>query len=210
MDARSPAYRSVGSITDWYLCTSGLLVVFVLTAWSSTSTQASELVEAVQPIQRYPVLREFWREVELELGQQYMTGSWGGLRNRLSNAGLTATMTYTTDLLGNPIGGRQHGFRYTGDFGIDPAFDLEKGLGVKGLLLDVSGVWRAGSNLSATDIGNTFNASNIFSGRYAATLRHCPGTIPPRRSSGHPRGALWDRGRFSSLAALYSLRERRL
>ena len=76
-------------------------------------------------------MREFWREVEVELGQQYMTGSWGGLRNRLSNAGLTATMTYTTDLLGNPIGGTHHGFRYTGDFGIDLTCDLEKGLGWK-------------------------------------------------------------------------------
>jgi hypothetical protein len=63
------------------------------------------IVAAVQSIHRCPVLREFWREVEVELGRQYMTGSWGGLRNRLSNAGLTATMTYTTDLLGNPIGG---------------------------------------------------------------------------------------------------------
>jgi hypothetical protein len=131
MDVRSPAYRSVGSITCWYLCTSGLLVVLVLTAWSCDSAQASELVAAVQSIHCYPVLREFWREVEVELGRQYMTGSWGGLRNRLSNAGLTATMTYTTDLLGNPIGGTHHGFRYTGDFGIDLAFDLEKGLGRK-------------------------------------------------------------------------------
>ena len=113
-------------------------------------------------------MREFWRELEVELAQQYMAGSWGGLRNRLLNAGLTVTMTYTTDLLGNPIGGTHHGFRYTGDFGLDLAFDLEKGLGWKRLHLDVSGVWRSGSNLSAKDIGDTFNASNIFSGE---TLR---------------------------------------
>jgi hypothetical protein len=131
MDVKSPAYSSVGSITCWDLCTSGLLVVLVLTAWSCDSAQASELVAAVQSIHRYPVLREFWREVEVELGRRYMTGSWGGLRNRLSNAGLTATMTYTTDLLGNPIGGTHHGFRYMGDFGIDLTFDLEKGLGWK-------------------------------------------------------------------------------
>src|SRR4029453_7963755 len=109
MDARSSAYRSVASTTCWYLCTSRLLVALVLTAWSYASPQASELVEAGQSVHRYPVLREFWREVEVELGQQYMTGSWGGLRNRLSNAGLTATMTYTTNLLGNPIGGPHHG-----------------------------------------------------------------------------------------------------
>jgi porin len=36
------------------------------------------------------------------------------------------------------------------------------------LRLDISGVWRSGSNLSAKDIGNAFNASNIFSGE---TLR---------------------------------------
>jgi hypothetical protein len=156
MDARSSAYRSVASTTCWYLCTSRLLVALVLTAWSCASAQPSALVEAVQPVHRYPVLREFWREVELELGPQYMTGSWGGLRNRLSNAGLTATMTYTTDLLGNPTGGRQHGFRYTGDFGIDPTFDLEKGLGWKRLRLDVSGVWRSGSNLSAPVVQGIF------------------------------------------------------
>jgi porin len=164
MDARSSAYRSVASTTCWCLCTSRLFIVLVLTAWSCASAQPSARVEAVQAAHHYSILQEFWRAFGVDLGQQYMTGSWGGLRDRLANAGLTATMTYTTDLLGNPIGGRQHGFRYTGEFGIDLVFDLEKGLGWKGLLLDVSGVWRSGSNLSARDIGNTFNASNIFGG----------------------------------------------
>src|SRR5687767_14281226 len=99
MDARSSAYRSVASTTCWCLCTSRLFIVLVLTAWSCASAQPSVLVEAVQPVHRYSALREFWREVELELDQQYMTGSRGGLHDRLSNAGLTATMTYTTDLL---------------------------------------------------------------------------------------------------------------
>jgi hypothetical protein len=167
MDVKSPAYRSVASIICWELCTSGLLVDPVLTAWSYASAQASELVEAVQPVHRYPVLRELWREVELVLGQQYMTGSWGGLRGWLSNAGLTATMTYTTDLFGNPIDGMQYGFRYTGDFGIDPAFDLEKGLGWKRLRLDVSGVWRSGSNLSAPVVQGIFSTPLCYGYRSA-------------------------------------------
>jgi porin len=110
----------------------------------------------------------------VEFGQQYMTGTWGGLRDRLSNGGFTPTMTYATDLLGNPIGGMQQGFRYTGDFGVDFKFDLDRLFGLKGLLLDISGSWRSGSNLSGREIGNTFTASNIFSGEtvrlYAVAL----------------------------------------
>ena len=50
-----------------------------------------------------------------------------------------------------------------GRFGIDLKFDLDSLLGLKGLLLDVSGSWRSGSNLSRRNIGTTFNTSTIFS-----------------------------------------------
>jgi porin len=86
------------------------------------------------------------------------------MRDTLERAGVALTATYTTDLLGNPVGGNTQGFRYTGDMAVDLHVDLGKLWGLKGMLLDVSGSWRSGENLSAQDIGNTFTVSQIFGG----------------------------------------------
>ena len=139
-------------------------VVFVL-AWLSVAVPLPTVaVDSGQPQHRYPVLRKFQRFVDVALQQKHVTGHWGGLRDALESAGVALTATYTTDLLGNPIGGNTQGFRYTGNMAIDLHVDLDKLWGLKGMLLDVSGSWRSGENLSAKDIGNTFTVSQIFGG----------------------------------------------
>ena len=116
---------------------------------------------------RYPVLRKFQLFFDVALQQKHLTGNWGGLRTELENAGVALTATYTTDLLGNPVGGNTQGFRYAGDTAVDIHVDLEKLWSLKGMRLDVSGSWRSGENLSAEDIGNTFTVSQIFGGETA-------------------------------------------
>jgi porin len=115
----------------------------------------------------YPILRKFWRFVDVELQQKHLTGNWGGLHDELESAGVTLTATYTTDLLGNPVGGHTQGFRYAGDMAVDLHVDLEKLWSLQGMRFEVSGSWRSGQNLSAKDIGNTFTVSQIFGGETA-------------------------------------------
>jgi porin len=141
-----------------------LLVVFVLTWLSVAAPLAVAAADSVPTPHHYPVLRKFHRFVDVELQQKYLTGNWGGLRDALESAGVALTATYTTDLLGNALGGNTQGFRYTGDMAVDLHADLERLWGLKGMLLDVSGSWRSGEDLSAKDIGNTFTVSQIFGG----------------------------------------------
>jgi porin len=141
-----------------------LRALFVVALLSMAAPLAAVAADPASTQHRYPVLRKFWRFLDTELRQKHLTGDWGGRRHELERAGVTLTATYTTDLLGNPVGGNQQGFRYTGDMGLDIRFDLEKLSGLEGLLFDVSGSWRSGEDLSAKDIGNTFTASQIFGG----------------------------------------------
>lgn len=97
------------------------------------------------------------------LGQAAMTGNWHGTRQALEGAGVTPTIVYTTDLLGNPVGGQRQGAAYAGGLEAGLSVDLEKLLGVKGLTFQVSGVWSTGSDLS-DDIGNSFPVAEIFAG----------------------------------------------
>jgi porin len=41
------------------------------------------------------------------LAQEYMFGNWGGLRTKLLNLGVTPSITFATDVLGNPVGGKR-------------------------------------------------------------------------------------------------------
>ncbi len=96
--------------------------------------------------------------------RQYMTGSWGGYRDRIVEWGLTPTINYETTILGNPAGGERKGFKYAGQLNLYLDFDLEKLLGVKGTRFVSSVSWASGQSLSSDYIGNYFAVSSIFSG----------------------------------------------
>jgi porin len=139
-------------------------VIFVVALLSVSAPMPATAVDPGPSRHRHPVLRKFQRFFDVPLQQKHLTGNWGGLRHELERAGVTLTATYTTDLLGNPVGGHTQGFRYAGDMAVDLHADLEKLWGLKGMQLDVSGAWRSGESLSAQDIGNTFTVSQIFGG----------------------------------------------
>jgi porin len=101
--------------------------------------------------------------VQTWLGQLTMTGNWYGAREALRQAGITPTIVYTTDLLGNPVGGQRQGAAYTGALEAGVNLDLERLLGINGLTVQVAGVWSSGSDLS-DDIGNIFPVAEIFAG----------------------------------------------
>lgn len=101
--------------------------------------------------------------VQSWLGQPTMTGNWLGAREVLTQAGITPTIVYTTDLLANPGGGQRQGAAYAGALETGVSLDLQRLLGVSGLTFQVSGVWSTGSDLS-DDIGNIFPVAEIFAG----------------------------------------------
>ena len=97
--------------------------------------------------------------------REYMTGDWGGLRDRITDWGLTPTATYSAAILGNPAGGMKRGAKYAGLLNVYLDFDLEKLLKLGGTRLVVSGSWAYGENLSEDDVGNFFTASSDFNGK---------------------------------------------
>ena len=92
----------------------------------------------------------------------YMLGGWKGKRDELARKGVTFSSTFTTDVLGNATGGMKQGARFDSSTGWDVNFDLEKFAGLIGTQFHVSGLWRAGQNLSKATIGNDLTCSTIF------------------------------------------------
>lgn len=95
---------------------------------------------------------------------KFMTGGWGGFRDRLIELGITPTAHYYTTILGNPAGGKSKGVQYAGLLNAFLNFDLEKLLNISGTRFVVSGSWDSGKSLTEENIGNFFNVSNVFSG----------------------------------------------
>jgi porin len=109
-----------------------------------------------------PVRAESW--VEAWAAQPGATGSWFSFRQTLTELGITPTITYVTDLLGNPVGGRRRGVAYAGQLQADVSVDLEKLAAVKGLTFNVSANWASGTDLSTDDIDNFFIVAQAFAG----------------------------------------------
>ncbi|MDD5136267.1 MAG: carbohydrate porin [Candidatus Omnitrophica bacterium] len=94
--------------------------------------------------------------------QEKMTGHWQGTRIDLEDKGVTFASSYVADILGNTVGGRMQGARYCHSMGWDANFDLEKFAKLAGTQFHISGIWRAGQNLTSAVIGNAFVVSSIF------------------------------------------------
>lgn len=105
---------------------------------------------------------------EDSLLQDRMTGSWGGVRPWLIDAGITPEAIYVADTLTNPVGGEQQGWAYAHYFGAQLTFDFGKLAGLDGLSLFAQGNWSRGQNLSAEDIGNFFPVAHAYTGSQVA------------------------------------------
>jgi len=67
-----------------------------------------------------------------------MFGNWGGLRTKLLNLGVTPSITFATDVLGNPVGGKRHALREFDNLGLDVKVDFGKLAGLEGTQFHVS------------------------------------------------------------------------
>ena len=94
----------------------------------------------------------------------YLTGDWGGLRTRLLDLGITPSLIFVTDVLGNPVGGQHQGLRESDDLGLDLTVNLNKLAGWSGARFHLSFSMRSGTDLSDKDIGNVFTVANVCCG----------------------------------------------
>jgi porin len=105
--------------------------------------------------------RPFGEEL-IVLPVDHLLGDWYGLRTRLEDNGITPTLTFESDLAGNPVGGKRRGFTEADNLGFDTHFDLDKLYGLEGGTFIYSMSQRSGANLSAIDIGNTFTTQQVY------------------------------------------------
>jgi len=101
---------------------------------------------------------------QLILPSEHLLGDWYGMRSWLEDHGITPTLTFVTDALGNPTGGQRQGFTGFSNLGVDLQLDLEKLYGPKGGSFEISTSYRFGVSLSQKYIGNTFNVQQVCCG----------------------------------------------
>jgi len=95
------------------------------------------------------------------LGRQSLTGDWGGLRSSFKDKGIDLSANFTTDIAGNPSGGRERDFTYAGFLQASAGLDLEKLISLKGWALTISNYLASGNNLS-NGLGNFFGVQEIY------------------------------------------------
>jgi porin len=96
--------------------------------------------------------------------RQYLLGDWGGFRTKLREFGITFSLTFVSDVQGNPVGGARHGFREFDNLGLDVSVDLATLAGLDGAQFHVSASSRSGSSPSREDIRNVFNVAQVCCG----------------------------------------------
>ena len=72
------------------------------------------------------------RPFQLTLPRDHLFGDWSSVRSRLEEEGFTPTLSFVTDIAGNPNGGRDRGVTHADNFGLDLLFDLDKLVSLKG------------------------------------------------------------------------------
>ena len=110
--------------------------------------------------------------------QDTLTGNWGGLRSDLAGKGMAFSANFTTDILGNPVGGLDQAARYAGFLQVTAALDLEKIASLKGWALTATNYLASGRNLSSI-IGNFYGVQEIYaSGDYYFGILDLSVTLP--------------------------------
>jgi porin len=133
---------------------------------ASTQTNQSTPAAAAQPgstpLNQVPVsARPFGMDL-IVLPPDHLLGDWFGLRTRLEDQGITPSLTFESNLAGNPVGGMRRGFTDADNLGLNLSFDLDKLYGLEGGTFFYSMSQRSGANLSAIDIGNIFTVQQVY------------------------------------------------
>jgi porin len=96
----------------------------------------------------------FWQRSNL-------LGDLGGLRPWLSDRGISFGLTETSEVLGNPTGGRHQGMIYEGLTQMSLGIDMAEAFGLTGGIFNVSAFQIHGRGLTVNDVGNLNTVSSI-------------------------------------------------
>lgn len=101
--------------------------------------------------------RSYWN-------QEHLLNDWFGWGDAMRTNGVHLVGDFTTDLLGNPVGGLSQGFAPATSLGLQLQVDLERMLPLPNTEFVTSMVWRTGENLSAEHVGNFFTVAQLYGG----------------------------------------------
>jgi hypothetical protein len=59
------------------------------------------------------------RPLQLILPRDHLFGDWYGVRSRIEEQGFIPTLTFVTDIAGNPTGGKDQGITHADNLGLD-------------------------------------------------------------------------------------------
>lgn len=96
--------------------------------------------------------------------QDHLFDDWFGLGGPMRTNQVQLVGQFTTDLLGNPVGGLSQGFAPATSLGLQLQAGLDRWLPFDGMEFVTSMIWRTGENLSADHIGNFFTVSQLYGG----------------------------------------------
>src|SRR5215831_16230862 len=137
----------------------GLVAMLVLLDWAAVARAQDAALAPAAPRSLAPT------PFQLTLPSAHLFGDWYGVRPWLEDHGITPTVTFVTDALGNPTGGREQGFTGAHNLGQDLLFDLEKLVRLQGGSFHFSMSERFGTSLSREYIGNVFTVQQVFGGQ---------------------------------------------
>jgi hypothetical protein len=100
----------------------------------------------------------------LTLPREHLLGDWEGLRSKLEDLGVTPTLTYVSDIAGNPNGGKSKGAAYADNLGLGLLFDLDTLFGLTGGPFLLSMSQRDGDSLSQEHVGNVCTIQQVYGG----------------------------------------------
>jgi porin len=138
------------------VCVSIVIVALCLSLASTRSEDSSEASAGTRSLGPLPF--------QLVLPREHLLGDWYGTRTSLEDLGIVPTLTFVTDSLGNPSGGKEQGFTTANNVGLDLNFDLEKLRVLEGGSFLFSMSYRFGGSLSANYIHNVFTVQQVFGG----------------------------------------------
>jgi len=96
---------------------------------------------------------------------EHASGNWGGGRDFLDHHGIEFSLTYTSDMTGNPVGGKNpYGFTYCDNIALGCLIQTEKLFGWRDGYFMMSTLQRNGLSLSQKNIGNQFTVQQVFGG----------------------------------------------
>jgi len=96
-----------------------------------------------------------------------LLGDAAGIRPFLDRYGISIGLQNVSEVLGNPNGGRTRGATFDGQNTLSLGVDLERAVGLKGSIFNVSAVQNYGHGLSAGNIDNLGTVSSVEARRSA-------------------------------------------